>query len=99
MIPPTVTILGQEFTVLKVNDSAEESLCGSMQDAERIITINTNLDTDVQDETFYHEVVHASLALTGVGMLLTDKQEEAVCQALGLSLAGLIKNNKKLPGA
>ena len=90
----TVNILGTSIQVMTVPMADE---CGESDADQRVIKIDTQVPLDTQLETFYHEVTHIILALSGVGVVLTAQQEEAVAQALGHGFYRFLCDNEGLP--
>jgi hypothetical protein len=96
MIPNSVQILGSTFKIIQVApDNLDEvgftDVCG------RIIKISPDVPADVQLETFYHEIVHAILALAGISHTIDEKEEEAIAQCLGYGLLHFLTTNPNIP--
>lgn len=87
--PLVVGVLGDYYSV--VVKPIEE--CGTCEPHLRTITLDSSLKPHVLAETFYHELVHAILAQSGVAEILDEKQEEAVAQAVGAGMAQFLRNN------
>jgi Zn-dependent peptidase ImmA (M78 family) len=90
-IPESLDILGTTFLVKQESITTGEA--GLTQCWKRQITIDSDLDYDAKVETFYHELAHAVLGMTGVEQALDEKQNEAVAQALGFALAQIVSDN------
>lgn len=84
-------ILGTAVTVTV--EPLNDDLCGDTSAGDRLIRINTKLRGDTQVETFYHELTHFILEHTGVAAILTDEQNEAVAQGLGMALSYTVSKN------
>jgi hypothetical protein len=71
----------------------EQKLMGEWNSASRQITLKAGLQPDAAAMTLFHEIVHSWLFDTGVANLLTEPQQESVCDAvaLGLHRSGLVR--------
>ena len=85
-----IDVLGRQYTIRVVN--LPKNLYGDCDHDKAVIRLSRRLGD--LSETLVHEVIHASLAESGVKYLLdvTDGLEEAVVRAVehGLRTAGLI---------
>jgi hypothetical protein len=70
---------------------------GESDQGQKLIHIQKTGPLSTQVETYYHEVAHMILHTTGVTQILTAKQEEAVCQSLGIGIAQFVTENEWLP--
>jgi hypothetical protein len=91
-IPPIINILGIPYKV-RYRRLAKEQ--GVTRCYKRTITIDEDIEKDIQDETFLHEIGHAILGQTGVSATLTTEQEEAVVQSYAIAIHALIKEKIK----
>ena len=91
MIPTSVNILGSVWLVRKVNDLPD---MGSANPVNRTISLDDSLAPSVMVETFYHELVHAILMHTGHQEHFDEKQNEALAQGLGMTLAFVVAANE-----
>lgn len=96
MIPQKVVILGLPFDVV-VASLEDETDAGSNTPSARLIEVSDALPASTQVETFYHEVAHVMLALTGYAHILDEKLEEGIAQSLGICIAQMITHNQGLP--
>jgi hypothetical protein len=90
MMPSTVELFGQTFAVQVCE--LPENLAGDSDPSRRLIRINKDMTAETQAETFYHEVAHVIMDLTGYNGMLDDKLEEALAQAIGLGILNLLSN-------
>lgn len=60
----------------------------------RKIKVDPAMDDRQQAQTFWHEAIHYALFDSGVHNVLTSRQEEAVCDAVGGFLAALMQNGQ-----
>ena len=87
-LPSKVTVLGTEFTIkiaaLKGGD------LGLFDYAARTITIHKGIkEQRVAESALLHEIIHASLAISGVNQLFKEDLEEAITWCLEHSLINL----------
>ena len=86
-LPDTVpTVLG-DLAVSVVGFIAEDGRRGEFSEAHRTVAVYSDLAPVVQWQTLFHECTHAALFDSAAAELLTDKQTEAVCNAVGTWLA------------
>jgi hypothetical protein len=91
-IPSEVNVLGTTFRVEIGGLSPDD--CGDSAVAERRIRISPTIPESVQVETFYHELVHVILGHTGLDYLLTEQEQEAFAQGLGMALTYVVTANQ-----
>jgi hypothetical protein len=70
---------------------------GESNDVKREILIHQDLPPAVKVETFYHEVAHMMLALSGWDDYLGNEVDEGLAQFLGASIAQFLSVNESLP--
>lgn len=77
--PKTVSIAGRRIRlVVKPFKGADSDTFGEYFHDDKLIQINTGLDDTVALETLRHEVMEASLLLSGVGFSERYEQEAVV---------------------
>jgi hypothetical protein len=77
----TVKILGEKVSIVIVN---EPDTLGQYHHDDRRIDIHSPHPDAMR--TLLHEIIHASLAISGLTEVLGDKTEEAVCRCLEIAL-------------
>jgi Zn-dependent peptidase ImmA (M78 family) len=80
-LPTQVLALGGPVTVRMVKPWADADAFGLWHRAKREIHVDGNLTPELQWSTYYHEWVHTALDDTGLAHLLTEAQQEALCDA------------------
>jgi Zn-dependent peptidase ImmA (M78 family) len=78
-----IQILGH---VIEVQRIPLEDLHGFYSSEDKLIVINSNYPIESQQQTLFHEILHASLFISGTKFLLDNKQEEAIVRALESAL-------------
>lgn len=86
-----VNVLGTEFDV--VVEPLGDKTAGESIVHERRIRVDAGMMRSVQVETFYHELMHVMLRHTGLDALLSEQEEEAFAQGLGVALAFVVSAN------
>jgi hypothetical protein len=86
---PHVIICGCVYDII-YTETLDNDALGESHLMEGVIKIRGTLSEEGRKQVLYHEIVHLALGHTGVGHMLKPKQEEAVCDAVGLALAGMI---------
>jgi len=66
---------------VRLQEQVGDEACGEFHHDTRTIKIKSTLPESVVWHTLYHEQMHLILNDSGVGQILTKKQEEAVCDA------------------
>jgi len=95
-LPSSVKVLGATYTVHQQPANTDESNVSGLFDYNRrTIYVDGTLSAEVQTEVFYHELIHALLAHTGLEELLDDKTQEALCTGLGTGLARFAEENRE----
>ncbi len=92
ILPRSISVLGKVFTVKLVanlKDSDGSPLFGITDPNSRTITLCSSADQASLESTFFHELIHATLAVAGVSELLDEKLEESLTVALENGLSGL----------
>lgn len=90
MIPAKFSLLGHTIKVKKSKRLIQtESVHGLWDPLQLTITIDTTQPMSHQVHTFWHEVIHAALDLTGNERLSRD---ERLVDALGGALAQIISS-------
>jgi Zn-dependent peptidase ImmA (M78 family) len=83
-LPATVMAPGGPITVTvvaKLQDAGED-LWGVWKLDERAILIQRHRNKKHMWSTLYHELVHAALDDSGLSNMLTDQQQEMLCDAM-----------------
>lgn len=86
---PSVTICGCVYNII-YTETLDNDALGESHLMEGVIKIRSTLSEEGRKQVLYHEIVHLALGHTGVGHMLKPKQEEAVCDAVGLALADMV---------
>lgn len=60
----------------------DEEIYGYFDEVPGIIYIDNSLDKAVQDRILIHELVHATLSVSGISNLLKSNMEEAICDVM-----------------
>jgi hypothetical protein len=68
----------------------DKQLFGRHKSAARVIEVSSDLSSVEEWKTLWHEVGHLVLFDCGTTNLLTEKQEESVCDAFGTFLTGMM---------
>ncbi len=86
MIPREVNIQGVTYKVRR-KQMKDYGFCDW---TNKVIYLKTGMSTQMAEETFLHECLHAILYQSGINFQMDDKFEEAVVRALehGLYQAG-----------
>jgi hypothetical protein len=79
-----VEIMGLKFDVTVEDIGGEDA--GSSDACERTIKIDSKMPRSTQVETFYHELTHMWLELSGYSKLLGPELDEALAQSLGVAM-------------
>ena len=94
--PKSLVIGGRKVKVVMKDelkaDDGEEAF-GLFSDG--LIEISRGTPQDEMVATLLHECIHAALSVSGVGGLLSDQQEEAVCRAVELIAPNIYFKSKK----
>lgn len=87
-LPAYLIILGRKWSVTVEEEDLEEATCFGKTDTHaQTITIYARPHElwparGTQWSTLFHEAIHATLQVSGVGALLPGGKEEAVCVAM-----------------
>lgn len=76
--------------ILKNTLVSTDDAYGMFYSDSRTIAIDSSVSKATQLATFWHEATHVALWDSGVEQSLTDPQLEAVCDAMGAYLAGMM---------
>lgn len=82
-----IPVLGRKISVRFVSDKelnrlANDTDCVGLYDGNaETIYLSSSITHEHSRRVLLHELTHAVLNITGLSMLLEDKQEEAVCTA------------------
>lgn len=68
-----------------------EKAFGVFKPNERYVGVHSKTAGELEWPTYWHEATHVALFETGVANTLTHEQTEAVCDAIGLYLDGMMK--------
>lgn len=96
LLPEKVVILGYSFDVTEASLDNEDDAGDSNATARRV-AVDDGLPPSTRVETFYHEVAHMMLDLSGYSSFLDKKLEEALTQMLGVALSQFVSHNPNLP--
>lgn len=86
---------GQEWE-LKVDQKLPNKDVGVTFPVSKTIKISRIKDRDTFNEVLSHELVHAMISRTGLSGLMSEEQEEAACDALGIQFYRFIEDNKEI---
>lgn len=75
-----------------MKDLKGENALGQFKWNSREIELEKTLPPSTQAVTLFHEITHMGLMDSGVANSLTHEQNEAVCDALGALLGGMLLN-------
>jgi len=84
----TLTVMGRRVEVKHVSQEEmkqldkTQDLMGHFNPQDMTIHILSTLDKEISKRTLMHELFHAVLAISGLTAMLSDKQEEAVCNVI-----------------
>lgn len=82
-LPAEVRIIGRPWKVLREKPKdLDDSILGYTSLTDRVIFVRPELSQNVAEQVFSHELVHSVLLDSGLHNLLSDKMQEAVCDAL-----------------
>lgn len=84
-----INILGRKIPVLFVSDKelshvAKDGDCWGCY-VDNKIYVSSSASYDRAKNTITHEAIHAVFDITGITHLITEEQEEAICNALECS--------------
>lgn len=77
----SVSILGHKFRV-DIDATLDAGEYGDTCSRTKVIRLNPRLSEEVKLETLWHEVLHASLGISGLSHVLTADLEEAVVSCI-----------------
>jgi hypothetical protein len=81
-LPAEVSIIGRPWKVLREKPKdLDDSILGYTSLTDRVIFVRPELARNVAEQVFSHELVHSVLLDSGLHNLLSDKMQEAVCDA------------------
>lgn len=72
-----------------ITEMPEETL-GMVEFRKREVTLDKTMGPEARISTMWHEAVHIALYDSGVTNSLTHDLEEAICDAVGAYLAGMM---------
>lgn len=78
-----------------VRDKDGQDLLGEWTPATRHIVVVSTATRRVAWLTFWHEMVHSWLEDSGVAYVLTQDQQEAICESVGLGLVRMMEGEQK----
>ncbi|HXC26099.1 MAG TPA: hypothetical protein VNU46_09300 [Gemmatimonadaceae bacterium] len=91
-LPKVVFSVLGDVPVIMSDELAEKAeAIGLINFHNRKIAIQTNLSRETMWPTLFHEMTHLALNDSGTADVLTKKQEESVCNAMGLYLAAAVQ--------
>lgn len=77
-----IELMGVELDVRLVSPEQLDDAYGAYTNMQELIILDETLKEKQLQRVLLHELVHATLNLTGVSEILEDSQQEAVCVAL-----------------
>ena len=89
----TITILGQKY---KIVDKSMEDQLGECDPDKRVLSIDPKQNDDQYASSTLHEIIHASLYISGLSFILEEKLEEAVVRAVEHALHPLVTFRKPI---
>jgi hypothetical protein len=81
-LPKTVTTMLGPVPVELVDKFADDDSFGQWHRERRTIEILKGLSREIQWSTLFHEIVHTALDDSGVACVLTEPQQEAICECI-----------------
>lgn len=81
-LPHSVMTMLGPVPVRLVKDWKDESAWGMWHRDRRTIEIDARQTPELQWSTFFHEVTHCALDDSGLANILTEPQQEALCDAM-----------------
>lgn len=81
-----VNLMGRSIQIKLVSKKALKKITGDNGDTvgyysppEAVIYLDKTLDAEARRRVLLHELMHATISLSGITHLLEDKMEEAIC--------------------
>lgn len=98
-IPKKIKILGVEYKINRkeiiqdFDGNDNERFIGVTDEAMRTINLanRKSLSKSLKEQTFFHEVVHATLFETGLSHLINDEHNEVFAQSIGNAMWQVFK--------
>lgn len=97
MLPKSIRILGTKYKIKIVNDPENWGVCHVHDGLIEIDKVALERP-DILNKTLIHEIVHASLSITGANQTIPEGTEEVICESiasvfydLGFKLVGRAK--------
>lgn len=82
-LPTEVSAIGRPWKVVrKTQQDLDPGILGYTSITDRVIFVRPELAKNVAEQVFAHELVHSVLFDSGIHNLLSDKMQEALCDAL-----------------
>lgn len=94
-IPTRVKIGAHDYEIVFRDDLDDENM-GTCRPSKTKIFVDSTIATSQQEETFFHEVIHAIYSGYGLGVGLSRDDEEKQVQALGHAVYAFLKDNDLL---
>jgi hypothetical protein len=89
-LPESVPSALGPVPVSVVDSIHEDGRRGEFNEEQRTLSVRADLCESMQWQTLFHEFTHIALFDGAAHELLTEKQTEAVCNAVGTALAAAI---------
>jgi len=95
-IPSEIIVFGQKYRVIITNEEmgkfSPSEMAGFFDEANLILYIGQKQNKEYQVHTLLHEIVHAIIHRTGIGMgNMSLDTEEALCQNIATAFLELFK--------
>lgn len=79
------------ISVTRTEEGLTDDDFGGVSFNKRTVVIHTQTSPQSEWPTYWHEAIHIALLDSGCGELLSDEVEEAICNALGSYLTGMMQ--------
>jgi hypothetical protein len=90
-LPKAVFSVLGNLPLKKTKDGLDDTDFGEFLFQERLVKIRPGLSPDMEWPTYWHEAAHVALYDAGVSHQLSEKQEEAICDAMGTYLSAMMR--------
>ncbi len=93
-LPKSISILGQKFTIKVSRKGIGKANAGECRPKECLILIDPSYHYESQCEILFHEILHATMAVSGLSLILAgfnSNLEEIIIEHLSPVLYGVLK--------
>ena len=95
-IPRKLRIGAHEYEIVLRDDLEEQRFFGTCRTTKLKIFIDSTVAKTQQEETMFHEALHAIFAQLGIFRDGEDAEEEKMAQSVGHSIYQFLKDNDML---